>query len=252
MDPLGATPRDIEPPDRWPHGWNVRLVNATGSTNTDLIGLAEAGAADRTVRVARHQTAGRGRLDRTWQAPSGANLLASLLLRDVPQHPHELTWRVGLAARAACLAVAGCETQLKWPNDLLLDGAKIAGILAQAGSSAASGAGPASGPYVVVGIGLNVRWAPPGAACLGRQFDPLDVLVEMLRAYDRLPADIWPVYRQTLHTLGREVRVELPDGSFVVGRAIDVERDGRLVVLDQCGLTSRFATADIVHLRAPG
>jgi BirA family transcriptional regulator, biotin operon repressor / biotin---[acetyl-CoA-carboxylase] ligase len=82
--------------------------------------------------MAAHQTAGRGRLDRTWEAPPGTNLLVSFLFRRLPVHLHQLTQRVALAARAACRDVAGVEPALKWPNDLLLDGAKMAGILAEA------------------------------------------------------------------------------------------------------------------------
>lgn len=220
--------------------WHVRIVDETGSTNADLLAAAAEGAPDRSVLMARHQTAGRGRLDRTWTAPPGANLLVSLLFRDVPDHPHELTQRVALAAAAACAEIVGVLPTLKWPNDLLLGGRKLAGVLAQAG-----GTGP---DYVVVGIGLNVRWAPDDAAKLGDDFDPVDVLHAMLRCYDALPADVGGQYRVALSTLGQNVRVELAD-SAVSGRALDVEPDGRLVVLDECGVTHRFDSGDIVHLR---
>jgi BirA family transcriptional regulator, biotin operon repressor / biotin---[acetyl-CoA-carboxylase] ligase len=219
--------------------WQITVVDETGSTNADLLAAAAAGAADRSVLMARHQTAGRGRHDRQWTAPPGANLLVSLLFRDVPDHPHELTQRIAVAAALGCSEVAGVSPTLKWPNDLLLDGRKLAGVLAQAG-----GAGP---DYVVVGIGLNVRWAPDDAAKLG-DFDPDDVLHSMLAAYDGLPADITGIYRASLATLGQAVRVELTD-STIVGRAMDVLDDGRLVVLDECGITHRFDTGDIVHLR---
>jgi BirA family biotin operon repressor/biotin-[acetyl-CoA-carboxylase] ligase len=214
------------------------VVDETGSTNTDLIVAAAAGAPDRSVLATRHQTAGRGRMDRRWDAPPGSNLLVSILFREVPALPHELTWRVGLAACTACEAVAGFRPVLKWPNDLLLDGRKLAGMLAQAAAG-----------VVVAGIGLNVGWAPPGAALLGDDVDPLDVLAALLRALDDQPAEIFPEYRAALATLGRDVRVELPGGEDVHGRAIDVERDGRLVVLDQCGLTHRYDVGDIVHVR---
>ena len=218
----------------------VSVVDETGSTNADLLRAAAEGAPDRTVLMARHQSAGRGRLDRRWEAPPGANLLVSLLFREVPEHPHVLTQRVGLAAIAACAEVAGVQPLLKWPNDLLLGGAKLAGVLAQAQLGA--------NPAVVVGIGINVGWAPEGAARLGDGVSPTEVLAAMLRAYDALPADVWLPYREHLGTLGRQVRVELPDGE-VTGRALDVEPDGRLVVIDDCGITHRFAVGDVVHLR---
>jgi BirA family biotin operon repressor/biotin-[acetyl-CoA-carboxylase] ligase len=217
------------------------VVAETGSTNADLLRAAADGAADRTVLAARHQTAGRGRLDRRWDAPAGANLLVSLLLRDVPEWPHVLTQRVGLAAITACARVAGVRPVLKWPNDLLVGDAKLAGILAQADLAATP-------PAVVVGIGLNVGWAPEGSARLGDGIDPLDVLAALLQAYDELPADVAPSYREHLGTIGRRVRVELPDG-MVEGRAVDVEPDGRLVVVDDCAVTHRLAAGDVVHLR---
>ncbi|MEZ5256375.1 MAG: biotin--[acetyl-CoA-carboxylase] ligase, partial [Ilumatobacteraceae bacterium] len=145
----------------WPRDWEVRRVAATGSTNADLLVAAHAGAPDRLVLVADHQTAGAGRLGRIWDAPPGTNLLVSLLLRSIPAELHQLTQRVGLAALAAVAEISGREARLKWPNDVLLDGRKLAGILAQA----ASPPGSSSVEAVVVGLGLNVGWAPPEAAC---------------------------------------------------------------------------------------
>src|SRR5215210_2750268 len=97
----------------WPAGWHVDVVDETGSTNDDLLAAADAGAPDRTVLATRHQTAGRGRLDRRWDAPPGANLLVSLLVRDVPAHLHQATQRVALAACDAVAEVAGVRPELK-------------------------------------------------------------------------------------------------------------------------------------------
>ncbi len=218
--------------------WHVEWVAETGSTNADLLAAGAAGAPDRTVLAADHQTAGRGRLDRRWEAPPGANLLATLLLRHVPAHPHELTQRVALAAAVACERTVGVSVSLKWPNDLLLDGAKLAGVLAQAGDG-----------FVVVGIGLNVGWAPPDAARLGTGVTPRQVLDALLAAFDELPEDITPIYRARLGTIGQHVRVDLPGDRVVTGRAVGVEPDGRLVVLDDCAITHRIDTGDVVHLR---
>ena len=220
--------------------WQITIVDETGSTNADLAAAAASGAADRSVLMARHQTSGKGRLDRRWEAPPGTNLLVSILFRDVPEHPHQLTQRVALAASRACFKVAGVSPMLKWPNDLLLNERKLAGVLAQAGGQGTE--------YVVVGIGLNIGWAPEGAVRLGDGYDPVDVLDAMLVAYDDLPDDITDIYRTSLATIGQSVRVEL-SGSEVVGRVLDVLPDGRLVVLDECGITHRIDTGDIVHLR---
>ncbi|HRE03157.1 MAG TPA: biotin--[acetyl-CoA-carboxylase] ligase, partial [Ilumatobacteraceae bacterium] len=149
--------------------WHVSRVAVTGSTNDDLLAAGRDGAAHGTVLMADLQTAGRGRLDRRWDAPAGANLLVSLLLRDLGAAPHEAVRRVALAARAAAetagqTAHGASEIVLKWPNDLLVRGAddsaaKLAGILAQLGHSS-------TGPFVVVGVGMNIGWGPEGAARL--------------------------------------------------------------------------------------
>jgi BirA family biotin operon repressor/biotin-[acetyl-CoA-carboxylase] ligase len=216
-------------------GWSVWHVAETGSTNADL--LARADSPDRTVLVAGHQTAGRGRLDRTWDAPPGANLLTSILFTDVPEQPGDLTRAVGIAAIDAVAAVTGLAARLKWPNDVLLDGRKLAGILAQRAPS---------GP-VVAGIGLNVGWAPTGAARLGDGVEPLAILTELLRALDA-PGDRHERYRELLDTLNRQVRVELPSGDLV-GRAVDIDPDGTLVVIDECAITHHVDAGDVVHVR---
>lgn len=234
-----------------PEGWHVTVVAETGSTNADLLAAARRGAADRTVLVAAHQVSGRGRLDRRWEAPPGENLLVSILFRSVPEEPHELTRRVALAAAAAARSIAGVDAELKWPNDLLVDGAKLAGILAQAGPPDSSG----RIDHVVVGIGINVGWAPPGAARLGDGLHPLTVLVALLDELDHLPLDPLELhrrYRSCLATIGRRVRVERTVDSFE-GRAVDVDPDGRLVVIDDCAITRRVDTGDVIHLRqVPG
>jgi BirA family transcriptional regulator, biotin operon repressor / biotin---[acetyl-CoA-carboxylase] ligase len=162
---------------------------------------------------------------------------------------HEITQRLALAAVAAVKRVAGVDARLKWPNDVLLDGRKLAGVLAQAG-------GAGSVEYVVVGIGVNVGWAPEEAARLGDHVRCADLLDALLDAYGRLPADISDSYRAALATIGTEVAVHLPadpstpdEPNIIRGRAVDVAEDGRLVVIDDCAITHRFATGDVIHLR---
>lgn len=217
------------------------MVAETGSTNEDLAAAARSDAPDRSVITARHQTAGRGRLDRRWESPPGANLLVSLLFRQLPTAPHELTHRVALAALDAVERTTGRRAELKWPNDLLLDGRKLAGLLAEAG-------GHSEIEFVVVGLGLNVGWAADGAASLDGATTPDELLVALLQAYDELPADVHDRYRQRLGTLGARVRIERPEGELI-GRAIDVEADGRLVVVDDGGVAHRLSVGDVTHLR---
>ena len=105
--------------------------------------------------------------------------------------------------------------------------------------------------FVVVGLGLNVGWAPEGAARLGGDLTPLDALRAVLGELDGLPDEIGPVYREHLATLGQPVRVILPGDGELEGRALDVEPDGRLVVLDSCGISHRIDAGDVVHQRHP-
>ena len=231
----------------WPDGWDVGYVAETGSTNSDLLADLDAGrVGHRSVLAAGFQSAGRGRLDRRWEAPPGANLLVSIAFREVPEHPIELTRRLGLAL---CAVVDGLRTDppcgLKWPNDVLLDGRKLAGLLAV--RSGATGA-------VVVGIGVNVGWSPDGAARLGEldpHLSPAEVLRRLLAEFDRLPTDPTDLYRRRLLTLGAQVRAQLPGGAELTGRAVDVDAAGRLAVIDECAVTHHLDAADVVHLR-PG
>jgi BirA family biotin operon repressor/biotin-[acetyl-CoA-carboxylase] ligase len=227
---------------QWPPGWHVEWVAETGSTNADLLAAGAAGAPDRTVLAAGHQVAGRGRLDRRWEAPPGGNLLVSLLLRDVPTFVHEVTQRVALAAVAACRLEAQASVALKWPNDIVLDGAKLAGVLSQLGTSP-------QGDFVVVGIGINIAWAPADAARLGDAVTPRKLLRTLLSSYDALPLTVGPLYREHLATIGQNVRVDLPGNRRIVGLAVDIEPDGRLVVIDASAVTHRIDTGDVVHLR---
>jgi BirA family biotin operon repressor/biotin-[acetyl-CoA-carboxylase] ligase len=184
----------------------------------------------------------------------GANLLVSLLFRQIPEVPHALTHAVALAAARACEQVADVVPDLKWPNDLLVGRQKLAGILSTAGPMEGS---PPRPSFVVVGLGLNVGWAPEGATSLvaesGRRVTREDVLAALLSELDELmslsPELLHDRYRRRLSTLNREVRIERPDSSFLEGRALDVESDGRLVLLDSCGVTHRLDVGDIVHLR---
>jgi BirA family transcriptional regulator, biotin operon repressor / biotin---[acetyl-CoA-carboxylase] ligase len=223
---------------------DVRWVPETGSTNTDVLALARAGAPEGVVLVADHQTAGRGRLDRKWEAPRAASLLMSVLLR--PQLPparlHLATAVVALAARDGCAAVAGVTPGLKWPNDLVVDDRKLAGVLAEAvldGDAASA---------VVVGIGVNVGWALEGATRLGDGVDRGALLVALLRALDSRYGDwdrVAREHRAACVTIGRDVTVDTGTAT-IEGRAIDLSDDGHLVVVDRRGGRHTIAVGDVV------
>lgn len=246
-----ATDGDIWTSTAWPVGWDVRHVAETGSTNTDLIQQVLTGeVGNRTVLAADHQTAGRGRLDRRWEAPPGANLLVSMVVAPIPPVPADVTHRLGLAAVAAVRRLVdravAATIGLKWPNDVLLGERKLAGILAQRVPDRDA---------MVVGMGLNVGWAPDGAAAVrphasGGPVAPARVLLAVLEELDALPGDIAGQYRDTLVTLGRNVRVELPGAADALeARAVDVDDAGRLVVIDVDGVQRHLDVGDVVHVR---
>lgn len=241
-----ADPRSNKAPS-----WTVTRVAETGSTNADLLTAAAQGAAHGTVLVTDHQTAGKGRLGRVWDAPPGSNLLVSVLFRQgfEPDAAHQLTQRVAVAAARAAERLAGVSPQLKWPNDLLVDGCKLAGILAQAGVVAGRV------DHVVVGMGLNLGWAPEGAARLeGVERDAFLVgwLDELAAGFERPaddPDDVAAEYRRRLVTLGQRVRVELPGRADLLGTATEVLADGTLVVVDDGGGRHTVSAGDVHHLR---
>ncbi len=236
--------------------WHVSVVAETGSTNADLLRAAEQGElADRTVLRTEYQTAGRGRLDRRWDAPAGSNLLASMYLVSPGDQPSSTVQRVGVAVVDAIIQLAGSNVEtnrlsalgLKWPNDVLLDGRKLAGVLAQRSTSA---------PGLVVGFGVNVAWAPPEAACVHDVLDcsPEQLLDGVLEAFDAQPGDpamFAELYRARLLTLGQFVRVHLPGNVTFDGWAVDIDADGRIVVVSETAEERVFDVGDVVHLR-PG
>jgi BirA family biotin operon repressor/biotin-[acetyl-CoA-carboxylase] ligase len=162
--------------------------------------------------IADHQTAGRGRLEHRWEAPSGTALLVSFVLP-----PNAL---LSLAAGVAAAEACDQGVRLKWPNDLLLGGRKVGGILVEATAAKA-----------VCGIGINLTWAPEGGATLNQ---PRDWLLDRLRTAiegwtSARPEEVLARWRELSDTIGRKVRVELPDRAFE-GVALAINERGELVV----------------------
>lgn len=252
--------------DRYPA---VDVVASTGSTNQDLSLAAQRGAADRTVLIADEQTAGQGRLARTWTSPPGAGIYLSVLLRPSGVPTVRLSWLALLAGVALVRTArfAGAEAVLKWPNDLLLgpERRKGAGVLAEVGTLRDTA--------VVLGIGLNVRTAPdipPGAGGLAatslaeagatvldrtelaaRLLSELAHLDDAWRAAGGDPeaSGLYTEYRDNCATFGQRVRVELPNNGEYTGVAIRLEPDGTLVVRTDDGSERSVSAGDVVHLR---
>ncbi|WP_307827844.1 biotin--[acetyl-CoA-carboxylase] ligase [Nocardioides sp. SYSU D00038] len=242
---------------------SVEVVATATSTNAVVAERAREGAADGLVVVAEEQTAGRGRLDRTWEVPPRAALTFSVLLRPTAP-PARWPWLPLLTGRAVATALraAGVEAGLKWPNDVLVGDRKIAGILLERVETP-------QGPAAVVGIGLNVAQDAPElpvatatsvALELGRGADRTDLLLGLVAALRGGYADwqaggdagaerLRAAYAADCVTLGRDVRVELPGGDALTGRAVGVDAGGRLVV-EHAGGSTAVAAGDVVHVRA--
>jgi BirA family transcriptional regulator, biotin operon repressor / biotin---[acetyl-CoA-carboxylase] ligase len=235
--------------------WRIHHFVALDSTNRYLLETARGSAPDGLVAVADVQTAGRGRLDRRWEAPSGSSLLVSVLLRpgtgDGGPDAGRAVMAAGIALARAVDRVAGVAVGLKWPNDLVAGDRKLAGILAER-----------EGDALVVGAGCNVNWEsfPPelaatATACnleAGRAVDRealLEAYLQALAAALDGGDAILDAYRERLTTLGRRVRVERPGGDHLIGTATAVADDGTLHVLDDDGVDHTVIAADVIHLR---
>ena len=259
----------------------VEVAAVTGSTNADLLARAARGDPEGAVLAAEQQSAGRGRLGRTWVSPPRAALTFSVLLRPAAVPRARLGWLpllAGVAVADAVRVVAAVDAQLKWPNDVVASQGntlagesggvvpprKVGGILAES-----------AGDAVVVGIGVNVSTGsaelpPPGpgalaatslrlegAASLDRARLLAEILAGLERRYqawcqvfgDAERSGLRAEYTALCATLGRRVRVELPGGRRLDGLAAALDADGRLLLSVPPDADLPVAAGDIVHLR---
>ncbi|MGO9558596.1 MAG: biotin--[acetyl-CoA-carboxylase] ligase [Acidimicrobiales bacterium] len=273
--------RALGGPLPWRPFTSPERVGEIGSTNAELLLRAAAGAPEGTVLLADRQSAGRGRLDRRWLDHPGGSVLCSILFR--PRWPLEswflAGWVVALSAIEACSEVAGVDCNCKWPNDLIAgsEHRKVAGLLAETALPSA----------LVAGIGINCNWPdgfPPDGSpdaveiaaratsldrLAGRAVDRDAVADRMLAAVARrwealscastkragapdaaTTASLRSEYRTRCATIGEVVRVTLA-GEEVIGRALDVDDHGRLLV--DVGACIRVVdTGDVIHVRSGG
>jgi len=240
---------------------DLRVVAETGSTNADLLAAAAGGAGEGMVLGAEAQSAGRGRMGRHWVSPPRAGLMFSVLLRPAAVPAARRGWvplLTGVAVASALSAQAGVDARLKWPNDVLVNGAKLAGILAEQ-----------TGDAIVVGTGINVSTsrdelpgpaatslALEGAACADRDLLLARVLTELERWYlawtgaagDAGGCGLRQEYQRLCATLGRQVRVTLPGGTVVTGTASEVDDTGRLIVRS-AAQSIAVSAGDVIHVR---
>ena len=239
---------------------DLRVVPSSPSTNSELLALAaDPGVPSFTALLTFDQTAGRGRLDRSWVAPAGTALALSVLVRDALASPLA-TWLpllAGLSLAEAVDAVAPGRVGVKWPNDLLIEGRKVCGILVEVAPN---------GRDVVIGSGLNLTQTAEqlpvdtatslALAGIPLDADGLDTLVAgyLGRLRDELKRP-GPVSRlrdrvaARCTTIGMPVRVALADASTLTGVAAGLDALGRLEVRPESGAVVAVAVGDVTHVR---
>lgn len=244
----------------------VDVVQESPSTNASLVERAASDGGDGLVLVAEHQTAGRGRLDRTWTTPPRAAITMSALVRPAGVPLSRWPWislLSGLAVAAAVRQVADVGAMLKWPNDVVVDDRKLAGLLVERVEGA-------FGPAAVIGVGLNVSTTraelpTPYATSLALEgattTDRPTLVKAILRRLDGLLAqweggagrpsiELQNAYRAACATVGQQVRLEVHGRETVDGVAVGIDESGRLLVHTESGEVA-FAAGDVVHVRRP-
>ena len=233
--------------------WRVSVVEVTGSTQDDIAQLVnDKKAQSGDVIATEYQSAGRGRLDRKFDAPKSSALMFSFYIEPTREKTDWsfLTLLTGLSAVFTLTALdPESSPTLKWPNDILIKDGKVGGIIAQATSEG-----------VIIGLGLNVGMTQdelPVAHATSlalNDFSILDrnlILASFLNIFEELlerwqdGEDLRHLYNERSSTIGREVRIEHPDGSYKNGKAVGVTPTGELILEDG----SRVTVGDIVHLR---
>lgn len=249
-------------------GRRIELFDCLPSTNREAFQLAQADVEHGTAVIADSQTAGRGRLSRTWFSPSGANLYCSIVLRTVrpPERLAEwLSWlplTSALAAAEAIEQVSSAQVFVKWPNDLLISERKVGGILCE------SGTGTRSDPFQIIGIGINVNgdrgdWPADlrdSATSIWQERKIVvdrnrllaQLLLELEQCLDELAlhgtSRLAMAYHQRCSTISHRVQATLANGEILVGLAEGIAQDGSLIVQPQRAQPGS-ETPEIVHLR---
>lgn len=232
----------------------IRLAT-TGSTNADLAKLAKEGALPGTIIAADHQSSGRGRFERVWEAPPGKSLAVSVLLK--PSTKALTSWLPLVVGLGICegLQRLGAPAVLKWPNDILVDDGKICGILVERVETK-------SGFACIAGFGINTSLSAtelpvPTATSLalhGINFSNDEILDTVLSALESRyrkwdsGESIKSEYLKRCATIGKEVKVQLSETENIFGKAVGISDSGCLLV-EVAGKITEFSAGDVFHLR---
>jgi len=233
-------------------GHEILYFETIDSTNTWLKHAALEGAADGTVVIAEHQTAGRGRMTRSFESPTGKGLYLSVLLQPQNIPPERLVPITALAGVAVCNAVeriCGIRPALKWPNDLVLGKRKLCGILTEMVFNE-NGA-----PCVILGIGINVSHSLEDFSSevrelatslqieLGREISKVQLAAALVREIDRVYLAMQTevlemyhmIYRRDCVNLGKRIQLIHTDGTRTAAEALDIDQDFGLIVRTEDG-----------------
>ncbi|MBI3615339.1 MAG: biotin--[acetyl-CoA-carboxylase] ligase [Candidatus Omnitrophica bacterium] len=241
-------------------GKRITTYETTDSTMDVAHRLGQAGEPEGSVVAAEGQSRGRGRLGRSWLSPKGKGIYLSVILRPTLQLAEvpRITLMAAVAVARAIQAATGLAPEIKWPNDVLIRGRKVAGILTELNGELNRV------NYIVVGIGMNVNSVkghlPAHTTSIEEQLGgPADrvkltqaLLVELDRAYDQLLRQGFPsileAWRGFAHFLGRRIRV-VAQGRTVDGQAVDVDSDGTLMVRTDTGLVESLSAGEVLVVR---
>jgi len=241
-------------------GHNISYQESIASSNEVCKQLAMQGAPDGTVCLTEEQIKGKGRLARGWFSPKGKGLWFSILLKPsfLPQEAAKCTLLAAVAVVQAVNGIAGVHATIKWPNDILLDGKKLVGILTE--MSAEFG----HINYIVVGIGINVSVAPEDVpaefrssaislnAVATEEISRAELLADVLKNFETLYeevlqqgfAPVLKMWRKYTSTLGKQVKVLAPNETYI-GKAIDIDEDGLLIVEKEDGTRVKVLAGDV-------
>jgi len=242
-------------------GKEILSFSKIDSTNREARDRAKGGAPEGLVILADSQSHGKGRLGRSWESPPGTNLYLSIILRPPvdPSDAPQITLLAGVATARALSDVSGLKCLIKWPNDILLRGKKLAGILAEM-----EGEGARVG-FVILGIGVNVNWrredfpADLGGTAtslraesgkeISRAAAAAGILRELEKEYtafmrEGFSSRLKDEWNRISWINGKEVTLSLPEGE-ISGRALGLDTDGALLLLDGKGKTRRFIAGDV-------
>lgn len=241
-------------------GQRIEYFDTVHSTMDEAFRLGVAGAPEGTVVCAEGQTKGRGRLGRSWSSPKGKGVYLSVIMRPAlsPSEVAKLTLLAAVVTAEAVKKVSGVDCAIKWPNDILVDKMKLAGILTELSAEVDRV------KFVTVGIGLNVNALaqnlPPGATSLKmltqKSFSRVEVVQEILRSfelwYQVLKKEGFPPilsrWKELSLTLGTRIRVTDPSGSLE-GEAYDIDTDGGLLIRNDAGTIVKRITGDVAVVR---